>query len=85
MRDFLNAILTAIGASSLTDLEFSSLEIETYDYDQPTYDALLAILIARESVSSLKDRLYHYFKAKGGEINETDSGQSNIYVGSVLE
>lgn len=85
MRDFLNAILVTIGAPTLTDVEFDSLTIESFGYDQPTYDALLAILVARESVSSMKDRLYHVFLAKGASINETKTGQSNIYLGSVLE
>lgn len=85
MRDFLNAILQAIGSVSLSDEEFSSLTIDVYDYDQATYDALLAVLDARESVSSMKDRLEYYFKAKGAEINPPeDKGKSNIYLGSAL-
>lgn len=85
MREFLNAILVTIGAASLNDEEFTGLSISVYGYDQATYDALLAVLVSRESVSSLRDRLYHIFKAKGAEINQTETGQSNIYVGSVLE
>lgn len=85
MRDFLNAILTAIGAASLTDEEFSGLSITEYDYDQATYDALLAVLVSREAVSSMRDKLLYYFKAKGATISEGSDANSQIYVGSVLE
>lgn len=85
MRQFLNVILGVIDAASLTDDEFSSLTIVAYNYDQATYDALLAILVEREAVSSMRSRLYHLFLAKGASINETSTAQSKIYVGSVLE
>jgi hypothetical protein len=74
-----------IGASSLTDDEFDGLEIEAYGYDQETYDALAAVLIARESVSTTLDRLEYYFLARGVELTAADSAQSNIYLGSALE
>lgn len=85
MRDFLDAILQSIGSASLSDSEFSALTIDVYDYDQATYDALLAVLDARESVSSMKDRLAFYFKSKGAEINPpADQGKSQIYLGAAL-
>lgn len=84
MREFLNAILSFIGASSLTDLEFESLEIESYAYDAATYEALLAIVDARESVSNTRDRLRYYFLARGVEVSASSAGRSNILVGAVL-
>lgn len=84
MRDFLDAILAFIDAASLSDDEFNSLTITSYAYDQETYDALFAILKARDSVSTLLDRLAGTFIAKGATITKGDSGQSQIYVGSVL-
>ena len=84
MRDFLNAILSFIGASSLTDQEFSDLEIESYAYDAPTYEALLAVVDARESVSNTRDRLRYYFLARGVSVSESSAVKSNILVGAVL-
>lgn len=84
MRDFINAILAFIGAASLSDDEFNGLTIESADYDQATYEAVLAVLVARESVSEITDRLANYFKAKGVSITTGETGKSNIYVGGVL-
>lgn len=84
MRDFLNAILSFIGATSLTDGEFSALEIESYAYDLATYEALLAVVDARESVSNTRDRLRYYFLARGVSVSESSAGRSNILVGAVL-
>lgn len=84
MRDFLDAILEFIGAASLSDDEFNSLTIESAGYDQETYDALFDILKARDSISAMLDRLGAYFKAKGVSLTEGSSGQSQIYIGSVL-
>ena len=81
MRAFLNAILSFIGASSLTDVEFDALSIETYGYDLATYNALLAVVDARESVSDTRDRLRYYFLAKGVAVSESSSGKSNILIG----
>jgi hypothetical protein len=84
MRDFLNAVLAFIGSASLSDDEFSGLEIESASYNSATYDALLAILDARETVSNTRDRLRYYFLARNVSISETSAGKSNIYIGSVL-
>lgn len=80
MRDFLNAILTFLSLSSLTDDEFDSLEIESAGLDVETYEALDAIVAARDSVSDARDRLRYYFLAKGVSITEVE-GSSNILVG----
>lgn len=85
MRDFLNAILTTIGSASLTDQEFDSLTISEFAYDQATYEALLAIMTTRGSVTTEKDRMKYVFLAKGASISDQDKGSSNIYVGGILE
>ena len=85
MRAFLNAILAFIGAESLTDEEFDSVESSSQTYDQASYDDLAAILEAREAVSTMQERLLNYYNARGAEISENDSGKSNIYAGSAIE
>lgn len=85
MRDFIDAILAFIGASSLTDDEFNSLTITEYGLDSETYEAILAVIDARETVSNTRDRLTYYFQAAGVEVVAPSAGQSNIYMGSVLE
>lgn len=84
MRAFLNGILAFIGASSLTDIEFESLTIDSAAHDEQTYDALNEVLTAREAISTLHDKLNYYFKAKGVEVGEVSVGGSNIFIGSVL-
>lgn len=83
MRDFLNAILLFIGAASLTDEEFDSIELSTAEYSLEVYSALDDLLLSRESVSSLRDRLRFFFMAKGLMIVEP-GGSSNILVGGSL-
>lgn len=85
MRDFLNGILSFIGAESLTDEEFEALTIESADYDAETFTALSNVLISRESVSTLHDQLAHYFQAKGVAVTTADVAASNIYLGGALE
>lgn len=84
MRDFLNGILSFIGASSLTDLEFGALPIDSAAYNAPTYEALSDVLQGREAISTLQDKLFYYFRARGVEINAADTAKSNIFMGSVL-
>ncbi len=84
MRDFLNAILVFIGATSLTDLEFDGLSIDSAAYNEATYTALAQVLEARESVSDLQDKLVAYFAAKGVSVTALNTGKSNIFLGAVL-
>lgn len=84
VRDFLNAILGFVGASTLTDLEFSNVTVVSPFYDLNTYENLRSVLISRESVSSTLDRLQYFFLAKGFEFGPTIS-RSNIFVGGVIE
>lgn len=85
MRTFLNNILAIIGATSLTDGEFATVESETIEYSQSTYDDLARVLESRESVSTTIDRLNAYFLARGVTIEELETGKTNIYIGSVLD
>lgn len=84
MRAILDAILAFIGAESLTDSEFDSIDLEDASNDVDNYNALLAILDLRESVSSMQDRLRYYYLAKGVSVSEVSSGKSNILVGAEL-
>lgn len=84
LRDFLNGILSFIGATSLTDLEFSALTIDSSGYNAPTYTALSDVLKAREAVSTIQDKLYFYFRARGVEIAQASTGKSNIFLGAAL-
>lgn len=85
MRDFLNAILAFIGAESLTNEEFNGLPIDSASYNADTYNALSAVLAERESVSTIQDKLWAYFKAKGVDVTQASTARSNIFIGSVLE
>lgn len=84
MRDFLNGILAFIVAEYLTDDEYATVTAELPLYDQTTYDDLSRILVARESVSTLQDRLYAYYTAKGVDITRAQTGKSDIYLGDAL-
>lgn len=84
MRAILDAILLFIGAESLTDLEYSSIELDSAGYNEETYAALLGVLDSRESVSSMKERLKYTFLAKGVAVEDPDSAKSNIFIGAEL-
>lgn len=88
MRDWLNSILVFIGTTSLTDEEYDSinfLNLTSGTYNQAAYDQLAAVLKARESVSSLQERLVALFKVKGLDVVPAVTGKSNILIGLVLE
>lgn len=87
LRDFLNAILAFIGASSLTDVEYSSvnvLDIEVGVYNLAAYTQLSNVLISREAVSTTTDRLRYFFMSKDVNVPAPAIASSNIFVGSVL-
>lgn len=87
MRDWLNAILTFIGTTSLTDVEYSSIDqtgMVSMTYNQEAYDQLSAILVSRENVSTMQDRLIGFFKAKGFDVAAANTASSEIYFGDVL-
>jgi hypothetical protein len=84
MRDDLNDILSFIGAESLTDEEFDSIDLENMENQVDVYNSLLVVLESRESVSDMAIRLQNYFLAQGVIITSPEP-TSNIFVGSVLE
>lgn len=88
MRAFLNEILAFIGSESLTDEEFEALSEDlTEEYTKANYDALKAVLQAREGVSGQLKKLKAFFIAKGvdltGVASRTESSQ--IVVGVALD
>lgn len=87
MRDWLNAILVFIGSASLSDLEYAAIDIsklEVQVYNQAAYDALSAVLVARETVSTMQKRLEGFFTAKGLNVVTAQTGKSNIFLGDSL-
>jgi hypothetical protein len=90
LRQVLNRIFIFIGVETLSDDEYNSLTINLDSNSIETYQALLAILETRDSVSQSKDRLRYYFQAKNAAIEEPDEDtfgddESNILVGSSLQ
>lgn len=87
MREWVSAIFAFIGTTSVTDLEwasFNALNVTTNTYDQAAYDEMDKILVSRDSVSTMRDRLVGVFKAKGGEITAIEQAKTNIFIGAVL-
>lgn len=84
-RAFYNTILRVIGAPTLTDDEFDALTISGKAFSEEIYLGLLAVLDARETVSSERDKLTYYFKARGVDVAQTSAGKSNILIGASLE
>lgn len=85
MRDFLDAILAFIGSESLTEDEWGTITLEDEEYTAEVYEALKAILEAREGVSNEVSQLTDYFQAKGVEIEDTEgTPRSNILIGGSL-
>jgi hypothetical protein len=84
MRDYLNGVLSFIGAESLTDEEFESIDLEVFTDLVANYNALLIVLQDREVVSSMTSRLENYFLAKGAAVSTPNNARSNIFVGSEL-
>lgn len=89
MRDFLDAILTAIDSESLTDEEFDGMTLpDTPAYTKEIYEAMKLVLEARESVSGQVERLKFYFIARGADLSASPGArapQSQIYIGDSLE
>ena len=84
MRDFINAILSAIGSASLNDEEFEIITIESQTLTKALYLEIMLVLDSRETVSNTRDRLTYYFKARGVEVSEPSAANSNIFLGADL-
>lgn len=84
MRDYLDAILSFIGAESLTDEEFESIDLEDTDDQVANYNSLVEVLRARDLVSDMISRLRYYFLAQGVAVSEPVTATSNIFVGAEL-
>ena len=87
MRAWLNAILSFIGSSSLTDEEYNSMNfvnVTEQVYDQASYDELSKILAGRDQVSTMQSRLLGVFQAKGASITAAKVAGSQVFLGSVL-
>lgn len=86
MRSFINNILNFIGTSSLTDLEWESVDESIGSVlNQASYDQISEILEAREAVSTYQDRLLSFYQAKGVELTQNSTAQTNIFIGAVLD
>lgn len=84
MRDTLDGILEAIGAESLTDEEFYSVEIDDINDPSEVYAALLLVLDSRGLVGNMPDRLRYYYLSKGIVFGEEERSKSNIFVGAPI-
>jgi len=87
MREWINSVLQFISATSLTDDEFNSLDTSGFSinqYNQSSYDTISALLISRESISPLHDRLIAVYKARGVDVSPAKVGRSNIFIGAPL-
>lgn len=84
LRDDLDEILTFIGAETLTDEEFDSVDIENEDNARDVYEALLAVINSRELVSNMAERLRAYYAAQGTTFEQDNRAKSNIFIGSRL-
>lgn len=86
LRDTVNTIFLIIGAATLSDLEWATVDaaLDSFAYDSDSYAALLAVLDSRELVSNTRDRLTYYYQARGVEITAPSSGTSNIFIGGSL-
>lgn len=88
VREISNAILKFIGEPTLTDDEYGDLTLTLSSTPTETYVAMAALLDSRESVSNSKDRLKHYFQAKGVPLDadpEISGTDSEILIGARLD
>lgn len=87
MRTWLNSILQLIGAESLTDVEYDSinfLNLTVNVYNQALYDELSKVLVTRGTVSTTQEKLIAFFKLKDVNVVPAQTGKTDIWIGSVL-
>lgn len=86
-RGFCDSIFAFIGAESLTDEEFETIDVEEIGYNTETYLALKSILEGRENISDQVKRLNYFFLAKGVTLTTSSAvplPQSQIFIGGGL-
>lgn len=81
MRSLIDSILSFLGTASLTDAEYGALENDDQGDLEAVYNDMDAVLLSREAVSTLRDRLRYYFLAKGVAVTQADDGRSNVTIG----
>ena len=87
-RSFVDNIFAHIGSESLTDNEFESLDpLLPDELTKLTYEALRALLTAREAVSNQLKKLKLYFKSAGAELEGSPEyvPRSQIMIGVPLD
>jgi hypothetical protein len=87
-RATIDALFGQIGTSSLTDQEWTDLQenLDAVGVNVESYEALLAVLDSRESISEARNRLRYYYLARGVDVGteEESAAASNIYIGDAL-
>lgn len=85
IRSFIDSILLVIGAASMNDDEYAMITTGELAYTKELYTEILLVLDSRETVSSDRDRLGFYFKARGIAIDPAPpASKSLIYIGGSL-
>jgi len=88
MRDWFDGILTFIGTSTLTDLEFAGMNVLNIDsgvYSQAAFDELSKVITAGVgSVLTMTGSLA-CFRPKGSVSVAESKGSSQIFLGADLE
>ncbi len=73
-----------IGSASLNDDEYDLIEQTSQSYTSALYAEVMLVLDSREAVSNTRDRLTHYFQARGVAVVAAAVGKSEIYLGGDL-
>ncbi len=84
MRSFLNSVLAFIGAESLTDEEYATVDAVVATYNQFTYEDLSEILTSREAISDFHERLKYHYIENGYAVSSGGPEKSNIFIGGDL-
>lgn len=84
-RYFVNDILRFIGAETLTDVEFATIESTENEYTPELYLEIFAILQSRGTLSDQEERLVLYFEARGVDVAEASTSVSNILMGGSVD
>lgn len=88
MREELDDILAAIGATFLTTAEWAKAAavLDGRYSDEANYQALYAVLCGRSTCEGELESLHDYFKQRGltPQALENKKGKSNIFIGAPL-